>query len=267
MVGKPQLGAATHYPDHYDPELLVPIPRAAGRALLGEVAFHGVDVWTAYEVSWLNGSGRPCVAIAEFVVPCASPNIVESKSFKLYLNSFNQERLPSREQLRTTIKTDLGRAFGAEVDVTLYTLDAYAQQGLWRPEGECLDEIDVMCNNFVPAPELLAVKETVVEEALYSHLLKSNCPVTNQPDWATLIVRYRGPAIDREGLLRYIVSFRQHQGFHEHCVERIFHDVMTRCAPEWLEVHARYTRRGGLDINPSRGSRPLQALPGRDARQ
>ena len=267
MSGKPQLGAATEYPQHYDPGLLVSIPRAEGRAALGDISFQGVDLWTAYELSWLNDKGRPAVAIAEFRVPVESPNIVESKSFKLYLNSLNQARLASPTQLVDTLKEDLGGAFGSELEVVLYSLDEYAERGLWRPEGECLDEIDTHCTHFEPAPELLAAVGAVVEETLYSHLLKSNCPVTDQPDWATVMVRYRGAAIDREGLLRYIVSFRQHQGFHEHCVERIFCDLMARCAPEWLEVHARYTRRGGLDINPSRGSRPLLALPRRDARQ
>ncbi|MCK9563427.1 MAG: NADPH-dependent 7-cyano-7-deazaguanine reductase QueF, partial [Bacteroidales bacterium] len=266
-AGKPQLGAATEYPRHYDPGLLVPIPRAEGRAAFGSIAFRGVDLWTAYELSWLNDRGRPCVAIAEFRVSCDSPNIVESKSFKLYLNSLNQARLAAPERLVATLVEDLGGAFGAAVEVTLYSLDEYAARGLWRPEGECLDEIDTECEHFSPAPELLAAAGAVVEETLYSHLLKSNCPVTDQPDWATVVIRYRGPAIHRQGLLRYIVSFRQHQGFHEHCVERIFSDLMERCAPEWLEVHARYTRRGGLDINPSRGSRPLLALPRRDARQ
>ncbi len=267
MVGRPRLGAATEYPERYDPGLLVAIPRAEGRASLGPVGFRGVDLWTAYELSWLNARGRPCVAIAEFRVSCDSPNIVESKSFKLYLNSLNQERIPSRQALLALLARDLGEAFGAPLAVELFSPEEYAKTGFWQPQGECLDEIDTDCRHFDPAPALLQTLEQEVEETLYSHLLKTNCPVTGQPDWATVVVRYRGRAIDREGLLRYIVSFRQHQDFHEHCVERIYCDLMARCAPRWLEVHARYTRRGGLDINPSRSSDVPTVLPGRTARQ
>ncbi|MDY0069862.1 MAG: NADPH-dependent 7-cyano-7-deazaguanine reductase QueF [Porticoccaceae bacterium] len=256
MAGKPQLGAPTEYPDRYAPELLVAIPRAEGRAALGGVAFHGVDIWTAYELSWLDPRGKPQVAIGEFTVPCESPNIVESKSFKLYLNSFNQERIASSETLAATLGKDLGAAFGATLDIALHSLDGYAARGIGVFDGICLDGLDIDCADFEPQVACLATGEGQVAESLYSHLLKTNCPVTGQPDWASVRIRYRGAPIDRGGLLRYLVSFRQHQDFHEHCVERIYSDILHHCAPEALEVYARYTRRGGLDINPFRASAP-----------
>lgn len=265
---KPQLGAPTQYPQSYAPQLLVTIPRAAGREQLGaNLVFRGVDIWTAYELSWLNARGKPCVAIGEFTVPCDSPAIVESKSFKLYLNSLNQERFASTEALVSVLKKDLGQGFGAAVDVAVFTIDEYAARGISRFAGQCLDDLDVDCDHFEPDPGCLVAADGEVTEKLYSHLLKTNCPVTGQPDWASISIHYSGRPIDHQGLLKYLVSFRQHEDFHEHCVERIFSDIITRCAPASLQVYARYTRRGGLDINPYRSSGHEPAVYCRTSRQ
>ncbi len=257
-LGKPSL-----YVSHYDAGLLHPIPRSGNRESLkldGQAPFFGVDIWNGYELSWLNEKGKPQVAIAEFRVPCESPNIIESKSFKLYLNSFNQTRFRSWEEVQGRLAADLTRASGAEkVGVTLYTLDA--APGLEVSlDGICIDGLDVEIETYHPDPTLLKADPSLqVSECLVSHLLKSNCPVTGQPDWASLIVRYRGPRIDQASLLQYLVSFREHQDFHEHCVERMFCEIRERCRPHQLLVYARYTRRGGLDINPMRSSHAVEA--------
>ncbi|UTA46555.1 NADPH-dependent 7-cyano-7-deazaguanine reductase QueF [Simiduia sp. 21SJ11W-1] len=262
--GPSYLGKTTDYVDQYEPGLLDPIPRSLARealALDGALPFTGVDRWTGYEVSWLNRKGLPQVAVAEFEFPCTSPNIVESKSFKLYLNSFNQTAFGSVQEVVGRLEEDLSAAAGAPVLVQLMDLRQAVQQGVGHFTGVCLDDQDVSCSAYTPAPELLALAEggAEVHETLYSDLLKSNCPVTGQPDWASIVVEYAGPAIDRAGLLQYIVSFRNHRDFHEHCVERIFLDISKRLAPRELTVYARYTRRGGLDINPYRTN--CEALP------
>ncbi len=254
------LGREVAYPRQYDPSLLFPIPRAAGRQPLrldGGLPFTGHDRWHAYELSWLDARGKPVVATATFVVPCDTPNLVESKSLKLYLNSLNASRFESPDAVRATIAADLARAAGGPVEVAF---------GL-PPSGGGdaavdIDGLDVEIDRYgPPAPELLRVADgDEVAETLRSALLKSNCPVTGQPDWATIEIAYRGPRIDREGLLRYLVSYREHAGFHEQCVEQVFVDLMARCAPSRLSVEARYTRRGGLDINPWRAS-PGYAAP------
>lgn len=248
------LGREVAYPSGYDPSLLFPIPRAAGRAaigLSGALPFVGRDRWHAYELSWLDAHGKPCVATATLHVPCESPALIESKSLKLYLNSLNATRFNSAEAVRARIATDLSTRAGADVSVEfgLPPIDAVG-------EGESIDALDIAIDDYGPpkADYLSTHAGTVVEEVLTSALLKSNCPVTGQPDWASVTLRYRGAPIDREGLLRYLVSFRDHADFHEQCVERIFQDLVVRCAPEWLVVEARYTRRGGLDINPVRTS-------------
>jgi len=260
------LGRESAYPEHYDPALLYPIPRAANRAPLGitndALPFVGEDEWHAFEVSWLTPRGKPVVAVARFRLPADSPNLIESKSWKLYLNSYNQTRFASRAEVSATLEQDLAAAAGAPVSVALFGVDdqALATQ---RLPGECIDELDVEIDAYTPDPALLTVGEEVVEETLHSHLLKSNCPVTGQPDWGSVLIRYRGPQIDREGLLKYLVSYRQHQDFHEHCVEHIFTDLMARARPERLLVLARYVRRGGLDISPWRatpGERPPEPL-------
>lgn len=253
------LGKATEYQSHYAPELLYPIPRQLKRSELGltdaALPFVGEDLWNAYELSWLNAKGKPVVAIGTFRVPADSPNLIESKSFKLYLNSFNQTSFDSIETVSTTMARDLSAAAGGALEVVLESLSASPQASIGIPNGILLDELDITCDRYQPAPELLAtLPGQIIEETLYSHLLKSNCLVTGQPDWAMLVIRYRGSPIDRAGLLRYIVSFRNHNEFHEQCVERIFTDIKQHCQPEALAVHARYTRRGGLDINPFRST-------------
>ena len=253
------LGKSVAYRDEYDASLLFPIPRALKRAELGlddTLPFHGVDIWNAYELSWLDLRGKPVVALAEFRVPAASPNIIESKSFKLYLNTFAQTRLDGTGTVTQQLHADLSAAAGAAVEVRLQTAADFAREALRELDGECMDEVEVDIADYdTPRPDYLHGDAVdVVEETLVSHLLKSNCPVTGQPDWASLQIRYRGPRIDRPGLLRYLVSFRRHSDFHEQCVERIWCDLRARCAPEYLTVYARYTRRGGLDINPFRSS-------------
>lgn len=267
------LGKAVTYRDEYDASLLFPIPRALKRAELGitdAVPFHGVDVWNAYELSWLDPRGKPVVALAEFRIPAASPNIIESKSFKLYLNTFAQTRLPGADEIVRRLKRDLTAAAGAEVEVVLHAATAFAQQTMCELDGELIDDTDIEIEAYdEPRPDyLVADAERIVDESLVSHLLKSNCPVTGQPDWASVQIRYRGPRLDRAGLLRYLVSFRRHSDFHEQCVERIYSDLQARCVPHSLSVYARYTRRGGLDINPFRTSERGEA-PGnpRGARQ
>ncbi len=265
------LGKTTVYADRYDPSLLFPIPRQAKRDEIGVSAplpFHGVDIWNAYELSWLDARGKPRVALAEFRVPAASPNIIESKSFKLYLNGFAQERIDDAQALAATLRRDLSAAAGAEVDVHLSEPSAKAH-AVVDLEGASIDALDIDIDDYGPPKSdyLHADAGEVVEEALVSDLLRSNCPVTGQPDWGSVQIRYRGPRIDRAGLLRYLVSFRNHNEFHEQCVERIFVDVSRHCAPQSLSVYARYTRRGGLDINPFRAS--AASAPGnpRGARQ
>lgn len=267
------LGKTVDYADHYDPSRLFPIPRAAKRVELGiaePLPFAGVDIWNAWELSWLDPRGRPQVGVAEFRVPADSPCIIESKSFKLYLNGFNQERLDSREALRERLAMDLSQAASAPVSVRLKPLDEAAAEPMAEPPGFCIDDIelnaDIDCYG-PPQPEFLSASGDVVDELLVSRLLKSNCPVTAQPDWASVQISYRGPRIDREGLLRYLISFRRHDDFHEQCVERIFIDLTRRCAPERLTVHARYTRRGGLDINPWRSTLPGEPGNVRGVRQ
>lgn len=258
------LGKTSTYPDRYDPDLLYPISRQQGRDAAGlpvTLPFVGWDLWRGYELSWLNNHGVPIVAILLATVPFDSPNIIESKSFKLYLNSLNQERFARAEDVLRRIQTDLSQAAGAAVQIDLVPAGRFAQQRIEEPDETCLDELPVVIERYQPTSDLLCVASGAADtrERLVSHLLKSNCPVTGQPDWASLHISYTGPAIDHASLLRYIVSYRGHQGFHEQCVEQIFCDIHQRCRPQSLSVYARYTRRGGLDINPWRatpGSEP-----------
>jgi 7-cyano-7-deazaguanine reductase len=265
------LGRGTTYPDRYDPSLLFPIARRAQREQLGirdPLPFHGVDVWNAYELSWLDARGKPEVAVAEFRFPATTPNIVESKSFKLYLASFNQERLASADALRERIARDLSGAAGGEVEVGLTAPSRFDTLALRELDGTSIDAEPIEIESYGPPnAALLATAPGEADETLVSDLLKSNCPVTGQPDWASIAIRYAGPRIDRAALLRYIVSFRNHADFHEHCVERIYTDIQKRCAPRRLGVYARYTRRGGLDINPWRSSEPGEPPNPRAARQ
>ena len=264
-----QLGKTSSYADQYDPSLLFPLPRQTKRDEIGISAtppFLGADLWTAYELSWLNPRGKPQVAIAQVTVPCESPNIIESKSFKLYLNSFNNSRFIDAQQVLERLKADLSQAVWrggsrtGSIGVKLLTPAQFEQEKIRELDGLSLDRLDVECAHYQPAPELLRADATQppVTEILVSDLLKSNCLVTGQPDWASVRIAYTGAPIDQERLLQYLVSFRNHNEFHEQCVERIFMDLWTRCKPVKLSVYARYTRRGGLDINPWRSSQPQQ---------
>lgn len=254
------LGKRVTYRDTYAPELLFPIPRQPKREELGLQAgglpFHGEDLWNAYELSWLNARGKPVVAVGRFHVPASSPRLIESKSLKLYLNAFNQSRFASAEDVRALIEQDLSEACGAQVSVVLEMLAARPMRQASYPEGVLIDDLDVEVDVYSLMPDFLRADPSrpEVSETLYSHLLKSNCLVTGQPDWGMLVVRYVGAPIDHEGLLRYVVSFRQHNEFHEQCVERVFCDILQRCRSRELTVWARYTRRGGLDINPFRST-------------
>jgi len=270
------LGKHTEYVFEYDKSLIFPISREQNRAKLtmpaekvnGVLPFYGMDVWTGYEVSWLNIKGKPQVAIVEFLIPVESSHIVESKSFKLYLNSFNQTRLGSQAELEQRLTQDLSEGFGADIQLRVHDVMDFdvTKQDL----GDNIDHLDIEVSNYSPNADLLrANSEQQVKESLCSHLLKSNCPVTGQPDWATLVIRYEGPEIDHFSLLQYIISYRNHDDFHEHCVEQIFCDVLSLGTFEQLSVTARYTRRGGLDINPTRSLHHIDSseLLGRLARQ
>ena len=258
------LGRATGYPDRYAPDALFAVSRAPQREALGigaTLPFGGSDQWTAYELTWLGSRGRPEIAIATIVVPVDSPSIVESKSMKLYLGSFAQTQWPGAGEVAEAIRSDLSRAAGAPVAVTLAGAEAFAGLGMRELAGEPLDEIDVDCDRYELDPSPLAARGAEVAETLVTRLFRSVCPVTGQPDIASVQLAYRGPPIDRAGLLRYLVSFRRRPGFHEHCVERIFVDVARRCRPAALSVYARFTRRGGIEINPFRSSPNASAPP------
>lgn len=257
------LGHATGYPDTYDATLLFAVPRAPQRGeigIAGALPFTGSDVWTAYEHTWLDPHGKPAIAIATFAVPAASPAIVESKSVKLYLGSFAQSRFADAGAVTGVIARDLRAATGSAVDVALIPPAAFAQQRLAPLAGDSLDELPLATGTYEVDPSSLAAAGAVVTESLCTDLFRSVCPVTGQPDYASIAIGYRGPRIDRAGLLRYLVSYRCHAGFHEHCAERIFVDVMAACRCEALTIHARFTRRGGLDINPFRTNARL-AVP------
>ena len=253
------LGKPSAYQTSYAPELLFPIARQAKRdelQLAGTLPFFGVDIWNAYELSWLNLRGKPQVAIATVTAPADSPNIIESKSFKLYLNSFNQTRLASPDALLALLRADLAAGFGAPVHIALTPQEAFGTLKMGELDGLLLDRLDVEIDQYTPSPHLLRAERggAPVQETLVSHLLKSNCLVTGQPDWASVQIQYVGPQIEQEGLLKYLIGFREHNEFHEQCVERIFVDILRQCAPQKLAVYARYTRRGGLDINPWRSN-------------
>ena len=266
-----QLGKASAYADQYAPELLYPIPRSAKRLELGltdTLPFLGADMWTAFELSWLGPRGKPQLALAHITVPCESSHIIESKSLKLYLNSYNNTVFADAAAVLTRLRADLteaawrGAVVQASVGVRLLVPELFDREPVQELDGLSLDRLDVECRQYTPAPDLLRTlaDEPPVTEVLTSRLLKSNCLVTGQPDWGSVQISYSGAPIDQEGLLQYLVSFRNHHEFHEQCVERIFMDIWQRCQPHKLAVYARYTRRGGLDINPFRTSY-AQALP------
>ncbi len=267
------LGKHSVYKTEYDPDLLCPFPRQIKRDVIGvtgDLPFGGYDIWNAFELSWLNLKGKPVVAIGEFHIPCESPNLIESKSFKLYLNSFNQTRFAAFEQVEERMIADLSAAAGAKVRVRLLDSDQFITEQILSLPGICIDDLDIEINEYSLDPSLLedaTDPQQLVTEELHSHLLKSNCLVTSQPDWGSVLIRYHGSRIEREPLLRYLISFRQHNEFHEQCVERIFVDLMRYCRPEKLTVYARYTRRGGLDINPFRSNFETRIANLRLARQ
>lgn len=265
-----QLGQATEYPDAYDAQLLQPIPRELTRAALGldteMPPFHGVDVWTHYELSWLDEQGKPVVAIGEISVPATSPNLIESKSLKLYFNSLNFTAFARPADFVAQVETDLSAA--AEAAVRLVLLPAHQALALAEFPGQSLDDLPLRTSSYLPDPSLLeSDPEVIVDEVWHSHLLRTNCPVTDQPDWGSVLIHYRGPRIVPESLLAYLVSFRRHSDFHEQCVERIFCDLQQHAGAEALSVYARYTRRGGLDINPFRSNFEQLTTRWRTARQ
>ena len=260
-----KLGQQTKYAEKYDRTLLQPVPRRLNRDQLNITATQpftiGADIWTAYEISWLNPKGVPQVAIADVSIDFRSENLIESKSFKLYLNSFNQTTFADFADVQQTLQRDLQDCAQGEVNVRLNSLADYTAQPIVALSGDCIDAQDIEVRDYAFNAALLnhCTGEHLVEETLVSHLLKSNCLITQQPDWGSLQIHYVGKQINREQLLRYIISFRQHNEFHEQCVERIFCDLMQYAKPEKLTVYARYTRRGGLDINPYRSN--FEALP------
>jgi len=267
------LGKTTAYRDIYDASLLQGVPRSLNRDPLGlkadNLPFHGGDIWTLYELSWLNARGLPQVAVGHVELDYTSVNLVESKSFKLYLNSFNQTRFDSWDAVQRTLERDLSACAQGKVTVALYRIDELEGQPIAHFHGTCIDEQDIEIDNYQFDTAWLenSASGNVVKETLVSHLLKSNCLITHQPDWGSVQIQYRGAKIDREKLLRYLVSFRNHNEFHEQCVERIFNDILHFCQPEALSVYARYTRRGGLDINPWRSNTDFVPAIGRLVRQ
>ena len=267
------LGKEVDYEFEYNPGLLQGVPRSLSRDTLdlanSSLPFDGIDTWTGYELSWLNLKGKPNVAILECHVPITSENLIESKSFKLYLNSFNQTKFASAEEVRQVLQADLSACAGEPVEVKLILPDQFTSLQFKEFEGTLLDNLDVEIEQYSPNTQFLAVAKSgaEVKETLISHLLKSNCLITSQPDWASIQIRYEGKAIEHEGLLKYLISFRQHNEFHEQCVERIYNDIMQHCQPDKLTVCARYTRRGGLDINPFRSNYEAPYANHRQARQ
>jgi 7-cyano-7-deazaguanine reductase len=251
------LGKATVYKEVYSPNLLQAVPRSMNRVELNlttKLPFSGTDRWNGYELSWLNPKGKPKVAIMRCEVPISSPNLIESKSFKLYLNSFNQSNFDSIESVAEALKKDLSQCAGEKVNIMLFKPAEFTQMQISCFDALSIDDLDIEVKDYQLEPSNLTVDGEQVEETLSSDLLKSNCLITNQPDWGSVFIRYQGQKINHEGLLRYLISFRQHNEFHEQCVERIFCDIMTQCKPNKLSVYARYTRRGGLDINPFRSN-------------
>lgn len=267
------LGKQVDYEFEYNPDLLQGVPRSLSRDTLNLASsglpFDGIDTWTGYELSWLNLKGKPNVAILECHVPITSKNLIESKSFKLYLNSFNQTKFASAEDVRQVLQADLSACAGEPVEVKLILPEQFSSLQFQEFNGTLLDSLDVEIDQYSPNTQYLTVAKNVtrVQETLVSHLLKSNCLITSQPDWASIQIRYEGKAIEHEGLLKYLISFRQHNEFHEQCVERIYNDIMQHCQPDKLTVCARYTRRGGLDINPFRSNYEAPYANHRQARQ
>jgi 7-cyano-7-deazaguanine reductase len=265
-----KLGKVSQYVEHYSPELLQAVPRSLNRQeleLAEVLPFKGTDRWNGYELSWLNDKGKPQIAMMRCDVPCSSPNLIESKSFKLYLNSFNQSKFSSIKIVKQHLADDLSACAGEKVEVQLFTVGEFGSCEISKWDAQCIDELDIDVDTYKLNPSYLKAHGEAVDETLCSHLLKSNCLITNQPDWASVLIKYQGQKINQESLLRYLISFRQHNEFHEQCVERIFCDLMHYCKPDKLTVYARYTRRGGLDINPFRSNFESVYIEQRLARQ
>lgn len=259
LLAQSPLGKPTTYSGIYQPDLLFAIPRTPDRQSLGisaSLPFYGHDLWNSYEFSWLNTKGKPISAIAQFLIPCTSPNLIESKSFKLYLNSFHQTPFASLDEISAILEKDLNQCAAAPVMLEVAPLGYIRGCELGQMTGICLDNLDICADQYTVNPDLLQAGGENVTESLFSDLFKSNCLATGQPDWASVQIEYTGPKIDHEPLLKYLISFRQHNEFHEHCVERMFVDILNRCHPQALTVTARFTRRGGLDINPCRSTDP-----------
>lgn len=251
------LGKTTVYHGEYAPQLLYPIARQLGRDATGinhPKPFQGVDIWNAYELSWLDAQGKPQIAMAEFRIPDTSTYLIEAKSFKLYLNSFNQTKFENAAEVTALLQKDLSAVADAEIAIKLWLPKDFSAQRIHSVSGICLDDINISVNIYQPHPEFLMTEPSKVSETVYTNLFQSNCPVTQQPDWAEVLIRYAGKKIQHEGLLKYLISFRQHYEFHEQCAERIFMDIWRQCAPEKLTVYLRFTRRGGMDINPFRSN-------------
>jgi 7-cyano-7-deazaguanine reductase len=268
------LGRNVAYKTEYDASLLFALPRQAKRDELGipnPLPFFGIDIWNAYEISWLNPRGKPQIAIASFFIPADSPYIIESKSFKLYLNSFNQTIFNDTHTVQEQIKKDISQKVGTPIRMELTLPTKFSTQTPKELEGILLDRLDIQVEHYTPNAALLKTIPNTppTTETLVSHLLKSNCLITGQPDWASIQIQYTGTEIDQASLLEYIISFRNHNEFHEQCVERIFMDILSQCKPQKLSVYARYTRRGGLDINPWRSNFSSKELPSnqKNARQ
>jgi 7-cyano-7-deazaguanine reductase len=255
-----ELGKRSAYDPLYNPDKLFPIARKTNRQTIGiddnNLPFYGFDLWNHYEVSWLDEKGKPIVALAEIVYRCDSPNLIEAKSMKLYFNSLNNTKFKDINQLTTIIKKDLSERVGSEVDVKITLINEVIEDKFHRGfTGNCIDQLDVEIISYTIEPAFLTTEDHIVEEVIYSDLLKSNCLVTGQPDWGSVQIIYKGKKINHTGLLKYIVSFRNHTEFNEQCIERVFIDIMRQCKPTELTVYGRYTRRGGMDINPYRSTK------------
>ncbi len=277
-ISSSPLGRKSYYSDKYDATLLYPLPRSRKKDIItvpfiekmqahynNEIPMHGYDLWNMYELSWLTPDNKPCVAIGRIVYDCTSPKLIESKSLKLYLNSFNNSTFSSSNVVAETIKHDLTTALETEILVELFLLTSEsARASIIKPHGECIDDIDFSMDehNFEKRCQFLksGISSDCTSEVFHSNLLRSNCPVTGQPDWGTVVISYNGTKIDHAGFLKYIVSYRNHHGFHEHCVENIYYDLMFHCRPKYLTVMACYTRRGGVDINPLRTNDPTNEM-------
>ena len=272
LISGSPLGKKSAYITQYSPELLFPISRAGNRSEINishQLPFYGFDTWNVYELSWLNSKGQPVVALLQLDIVCSSKIIIESKSLKLYLNSLNQTQFDSMQTVKETLEKDLTLAAEGVLSVTLFRPNELLGTKIEQYEGEYLDDYDVTCDTYTITPEYLScIPGEIITETIFSDLLKSNCPITNQPDWGSIKINYTGKSINKAGMLKYIVSFRGHNEFHEHCVERIFMDIMKHCSPSTLTVEARYTRRGGLEINPIRSTEKIRPAPNiRMARQ